>query len=298
MYAIATKAGDTTLVINLVPDETVKDTDTKGLDTEPYMIRTSSCVLRASSKVFDQMLTIDMKEKAEKRIEIQANSIKDVEDMLYFFCTDRLRTYADAVAIIRLAHCYDARRLFRRCIQRIIKTVTFHNFTAAVDVFKRYGIHFPGMAVPGQKVRVFKSDRECARRTDARSARSPLLILLIQMSENQYAQLQLLIKQWKGLDACDACDEAFEEAADENSAADKMCVLQGLVNVFIASCRQDLHKGHLSAFRTLISEFDTLLQRAQDKKIFQTLIMNAKELQRHLDRLRAKQAAGTYNIYR
>ena len=110
------------------------------MDAEPKKIRMSSCVLRASSKVFEQMLTIDMKEKAEKRIEIRARSVKDVEDMMYFLCTDRLRADANALGVIRLAHCYEARRLFLRCVNRIIDTVSIDTFVETVEVFNKYEI--------------------------------------------------------------------------------------------------------------------------------------------------------------
>merc|ERR1712228_32359 len=97
-------------------------------------------ILCAASKVFERMLTVDMKEKRDKVIEIEADNQKDVDDMLYFMCTDELKSDCNALGIIELAHYYQMYRLFLRCAKKLNESVSVPTFVKIICVFDKYEI--------------------------------------------------------------------------------------------------------------------------------------------------------------
>lgn len=103
-------------------------------------MRVSSLILQSGSKVFDQMLTTEMVEKSSKTITVFANSVQDVDDMVYFLATDILRKTADALSVIRLAHFYEIDRLTMACLNRMIDTLSIDTFVRVVNTFDRYSI--------------------------------------------------------------------------------------------------------------------------------------------------------------
>eukprot|EP01083_Nonionella_stella_P102032 289929_1 len=115
------------------------DMDT-GLDCTDNEIKVSSLILRSASKVFDRMLTTDMKEKEEKRIEIHAQSVDDVKAMLYFMSTNVLKSDCNAFNVIGLAHYYELNRLFTECINRIISNISIQHFAQSINIFDKFEI--------------------------------------------------------------------------------------------------------------------------------------------------------------
>ena len=121
---------------NSLADDDLKN---DGLDNK-HVLKFSANVLCAASKVFERMLTVEMKEKKDKVIEIEAQNEEDVDDMLYFMCTDRLRSDSNALAVIELAHYYQMDRLFSRCVRRLFDTVSVASFVATICIFDKYEI--------------------------------------------------------------------------------------------------------------------------------------------------------------
>lgn len=117
------------------------------------VVKVSSCILRAASPVFDQMLSADMRESQENKIVINAKSVEDVDELVYFMCTDQLSPDANPLNLISLAHMYQMKRLFWICAEKISKTVTIESFVETVDTLNRYEIEqgFPLVVSFGKK---------------------------------------------------------------------------------------------------------------------------------------------------
>lgn len=81
-----------------------------------------------------------MLEQQQKRIVVHAKSVKDVEDLLYFMCTDELKEDSDAMNMIHLAQFYQMDGLILKCADRMIKDVTVKNIVVTINVFDRYEI--------------------------------------------------------------------------------------------------------------------------------------------------------------
>eukprot|EP01084_Bolivina_argentea_P024465 45575_1 len=81
-----------------------------------------------------------MREKQEKRIAIHANSVQDVDDLLYFMCTNQLRYNCDPLHLVQLAHYYEMDRLFSECIRKLRETVSINNFVEIVKIFDKYEV--------------------------------------------------------------------------------------------------------------------------------------------------------------
>eukprot|EP01083_Nonionella_stella_P130853 397251_1 len=115
------------------------DMDT-GLDCDDHEIKISSLILRSASKVFDRMMDTNMREKQEKRIEIQAESVDDIKALTYFMITNVLKSDCNPWNIIALAHYYEMNRLLHQCVDRIIKNINIQNFAKTINVFDKFQI--------------------------------------------------------------------------------------------------------------------------------------------------------------
>eukprot|EP01083_Nonionella_stella_P302430 1042678_1 len=120
-----------------------KNSIKKNLDIDSdCVIKMSSIVLRAASKVFDRMLCSNMIEKQQKTIEIQAKSVEDVKHLAYFMTTNELKE-SDTINyhnLIELAHYYEMERLFWKCVYALIRHVTVQNFAQTLRIFDKYEI--------------------------------------------------------------------------------------------------------------------------------------------------------------
>merc|ERR1712154_607992 len=103
------QSGDITLVVKRIVDESheiasdpmprkkARRMEPEGLDSDDQKeksieeIKVSSAILRSASPVFDQMMQSEMMEKQLRRITVHAHSVKDVDDLIYYICTDVLR---------------------------------------------------------------------------------------------------------------------------------------------------------------------------------------------------------------
>eukprot|EP01084_Bolivina_argentea_P026567 49405_1 len=84
--------------------------------------------LRSASVVFDRMLETNMKEKQEKKIIIYAKDKKDVEDLIYFMCTNILREGSNALNLVHMSHYYEMDRLFTECLNKLVEDISVKNY--------------------------------------------------------------------------------------------------------------------------------------------------------------------------
>ena len=112
----------------------------KKQKTEDVEIKVSSVILRSASVVFDNMLKNGMREQNEKRIEVYAKTVEDVKAMTYFMCTNELLSNINPRNLIHLAHFYQMDRLFAKCINEAIQTVSCDNFATTLNIFDKYQI--------------------------------------------------------------------------------------------------------------------------------------------------------------
>lgn len=78
----------------------------KHSDQNINQLKVSGIILRSASSVFAAMLDSKMKEREENMIEIHAERVKDVSDLLYYIHCSDLREDVNALSVIRLAHFY------------------------------------------------------------------------------------------------------------------------------------------------------------------------------------------------
>eukprot|EP01084_Bolivina_argentea_P005079 9604_1 len=76
------------------------------------------------------------------QIEIYANEIKDVEDMIYFMETNILKNNCNVFEMIYLAYKYEIDLLKGECINRLIGNVCIENFYETINVFHQLDIQF------------------------------------------------------------------------------------------------------------------------------------------------------------
>eukprot|EP01083_Nonionella_stella_P052306 138825_1 len=131
------------------------------LDSE-CVIKMSSVVLRAASKVFDKMLSSNMMEKQHNTIEIHAKSIEDVKDLTYFMSTNELKENSNALHLIALAHYYEMDRLFWKCVYALIKNLTVRKFAQTLQIFDKYEIELGYDSL----VQFAKKNREALKKAD------------------------------------------------------------------------------------------------------------------------------------
>lgn len=103
-------------------------------------MQVSGIILRSASTVFESMLENEMKEKKEKIIEIHADNVGDVDDLIYYVCCRSLRQGARVLSLIKLAHLYQLNALFDACVMRILKELNGDNFVESANLFNRYEI--------------------------------------------------------------------------------------------------------------------------------------------------------------
>eukprot|EP01083_Nonionella_stella_P033597 91941_1 len=155
MYKLSRDNGDITLSITTKDNHQHSDDtlyvppskkqkiehDTKTNDTSnTHTMKCSSIILQSGSRVFNRMLKNHMLENKEKKITIFAQSVQDVDDMIYFMATNTLRQTANVMNIIDLAHFYGMERLEMACLNRMLKQLSVATFVDVVTIFDRFGI--------------------------------------------------------------------------------------------------------------------------------------------------------------
>eukprot|EP01083_Nonionella_stella_P170321 579379_1 len=111
-----------------------------SLDTECNEIKVSSVILRSASKVFNRMLSTNMIERQQQRIEVQAKTLEDVKDMVYYMSTNKLKKTSNALNVIQLAHYYGMDRLFWACASRLLHNLSVQNFVQTIKTFDAFEI--------------------------------------------------------------------------------------------------------------------------------------------------------------
>mmetsp|Transcript_51886 Transcript_51886/g.85909 ORF Transcript_51886/g.85909 Transcript_51886/m.85909 type:complete len:370 (-) Transcript_51886:31-1140(-) len=163
MYKYNRMDGDVTLLVVASDDGVVNDIDAT-LSHEPPLkkrklnenqssheahdhhdqkdneIKASAILLKSSSPVFESILSNDSMEKKEKQINVISDSVQNVDDMVYFMCTNKLRDKSNALQLIKLAHFYQMERFKLACIDRMIETLSVDNFVDTVNIFDRFTI--------------------------------------------------------------------------------------------------------------------------------------------------------------
>merc|ERR1712154_237565 len=86
------------------------------------------------------MMSTEMKEQQESAIVVYAKELRDVKHMVYFMTTNQLKRTAKPLHLIHLAHLYELDRLFWKCVESIITTVSVQNFVETVHTFNRYDV--------------------------------------------------------------------------------------------------------------------------------------------------------------
>eukprot|EP01083_Nonionella_stella_P156181 505400_1 len=109
-------------------------------DTESNEIKVNAIVLRSASNVFDLMLSNDMMEKREQKIEVKAKTLVDVKDMVYYMSTHKLKKTSNALNVIQLAHYYEMDRLFWECASMLLQNVSVQNFVQTIKTFDTFEI--------------------------------------------------------------------------------------------------------------------------------------------------------------
>ena len=152
MYEIFKKSGDMRLVVEIKQNEQEMTNQSRkrkrvmeseeGLNgkEEDNTMRMSSEILIDASHVFERMLKCEMAEKRTMQITVCAESLKDVDDMLYCMCTGTLREDANAMRVLKLAHYYEAGRLLDKCMERLIDQLSVDTFVETVNLYARYEI--------------------------------------------------------------------------------------------------------------------------------------------------------------
>eukprot|EP01084_Bolivina_argentea_P088815 160349_1 len=147
LHLLSQSHGDIILIVkltDLADDKVGNFLDSPPLKkrklNDPIEIKASSIILRASSNVFDRILSTNMREKEEKRIEICAKDVKDVKDLLYFMTTNKLKSDGNALNIIELAHYYEMDGLFWKCVNKMLNNISIDNFARTINTFDKYEI--------------------------------------------------------------------------------------------------------------------------------------------------------------
>eukprot|EP01083_Nonionella_stella_P215729 776170_1 len=117
-----------------------KNDNDNTLDTECNEIKISSVILRSASTMLNRMLSSDMMEKQEQKIEIKAKTLEDVKDMVYYMSTNKLKKTSNALNVIQLAHYYGMDRLFWECASRLLQHVSVQNFVQTIKTFDTFEI--------------------------------------------------------------------------------------------------------------------------------------------------------------
>lgn len=150
MFDLTMETGDITLRVEIISDEDTLSSppikrrrvcNGEGSDeSTASIVKVSSVILRASSPVFDQMMTTEMKEKEEKVITIHAKTLKSVKDLVYYMCTGQLRKDANALHLLPLSHLYQMDPLYWLCSQKMIRDIAIGNFVETVKTLDKYDI--------------------------------------------------------------------------------------------------------------------------------------------------------------
>merc|ERR1712083_324732 len=106
--------------------------------TDCHEIKINSSALMSASDVFAQMLQSNMVEQTQKRIEITAKSVKDVEDLTFYINTNKLHRRANPRTLAPLAHLYQIHDLFWRCINMMVNQLDVENIVEVFQIFNKY----------------------------------------------------------------------------------------------------------------------------------------------------------------
>ena len=151
LYSLSKCNGDLTLIIVPLNGEnkgSQRPTNKKHFDINSKdaskmkysSMKVLSVVLMAASPVFKNVLGNVKGEGNPERIQIVAPGEKDVDDLYYFMCTNKLRLDTNAMNMIQMAHYFQMKRLFEMTVQKLIKDVTIDNFVQTVKLFDEYHI--------------------------------------------------------------------------------------------------------------------------------------------------------------
>merc|ERR1712130_12737 len=104
-------------------------------DAFQSVLQVDSMLLTAKSFIFEAML----RTKGNK-MEIHADKIKDVEDILFFLKTNILKNDCDIFNVIILAEKYQINGLKEECIHRLVENLSIENFVETINIFHRLEI--------------------------------------------------------------------------------------------------------------------------------------------------------------
>eukprot|EP01083_Nonionella_stella_P108583 315937_1 len=154
LHEYSMKHGDITIAVSEANEEEIREPPRKkrkidaqhGLDDDDddisatKTIKAISGVLKSESPVFAAMLENDMKEKETKTIHVSAKSYEDVQDMLHFLTTKKLRKGADVISLMDLAQLYQMESIQNICWTRMFTSLNDDNFVQTVCCFDKYRI--------------------------------------------------------------------------------------------------------------------------------------------------------------
>eukprot|EP01083_Nonionella_stella_P009669 27725_1 len=118
-------------------DETNDDGGIQVLDKQ---IKANSIILKSGSPVFRNMLSANMMEQSKKEVTVYAKSVKDVDDLIYYMCTNQLKMDSNAMNLFHLANFYQMKRLKYECLNKITSDLSVDNFVDVIHLFDRYMI--------------------------------------------------------------------------------------------------------------------------------------------------------------
>ena len=102
-------------------------------------VRTSSVLLMSSSLIFKNILK--EKEKENKIIEIECESIQIIDDLIYFITTGYLRENVDTLQLLKLSYFYQLKALNYACLDRLIIILNGGNLVDTINSFDTYSFN-------------------------------------------------------------------------------------------------------------------------------------------------------------
>jgi len=130
----------------------VQSLEEKDKITE-HTIGVHTLVIRSASDVLNQILTLNLRGKQENELQIEAKSVKDVEDLVFWIKRHRMPMNCNAVNLMSLAHCYGLTDLYWKCVERIIRGLNVQNFVETVQLLEKWEIqsHFGVVVAFGKR---------------------------------------------------------------------------------------------------------------------------------------------------
>lgn len=138
LYELEQEFGD----MLLVPVEAKCPTKKRKLDQYSSDVRggikTSSLRLMSASDVFKNMLTHSMKERKDKVIQIQAESVQEIDQMVYYLTTGMLQKNSNHLDLLKMSHLYGLTTLGYACMDHLVKDISVESFVGTKSAFDRY----------------------------------------------------------------------------------------------------------------------------------------------------------------